>query len=100
MTLKPILVTAAIAASLCSPLTVQADADAEREQLAKIANEIDRVNALVAEASRNQATTARVKFRYDWLQKDLSLMKAGIEDHLDAPRQPRPVPPLRGDYRR
>ena len=29
---------------------------------------------------------------------DIALV-AGIRRHTDAPRQPRPVPPLRGDYR-
>jgi RAQPRD family integrative conjugative element protein len=40
-----------------------------------------------------------VRFRYEWLKRDLQMMRQGIEQHLDAPRQPRPVPPLRGDYR-
>jgi RAQPRD family integrative conjugative element protein len=41
----------------------------------------------------------RVRFRFDWLGRDLALVRRGIEDHADAPRQPRPVPALRGDYR-
>ncbi|HSV46447.1 MAG TPA: RAQPRD family integrative conjugative element protein, partial [Ramlibacter sp.] len=52
------------------------------------------------QAAKNADTTARVKFRYDWLGKDLDLVLRGVTDHLDAPRQPRPVPPLVGDYRR
>ncbi len=78
----------------------RADADSERESLARIAQELRRLQAQVADASRHADTSARVKFRYDWLEKDLELVLRGVTDHLDAPRQPRPVPPLMGDYRR
>jgi len=77
-----------------------ADADAEREALARIAHELQRVQVLVTESARTADTSARIRFRYDWLEKDLELVQRGIADHLDAPRQPRPVPPLSGDYRR
>jgi RAQPRD family integrative conjugative element protein len=80
-------------------LAARADADSEREALAKISAEIERLQLVVADASKSGDPTARVKFHYDWLGRDLELMKSGIADHLDAPRQPRPIPPLRGDYR-
>lgn len=78
----------------------RADADGEREALARIAQELQRLQQQVAESASSADTTARVKFRYDWLEKDLELVLRGVTDHLDAPRQPRPVPPLAGDYRR
>jgi RAQPRD family integrative conjugative element protein len=80
--------------------TARADADSEREALARIAHELQRLQAEVAQAAKTADSTARVKFRYDWLAKDLELVQRGVTDHLDAPRQPRPVPPLTGDYRR
>ena len=80
--------------------SARADADSERESLARIAQELRRLQTQVADASRHADTSARVKFRYDWLEKDLELVLRGVTDHLDAPRQPRPVPPLTGDYRR
>ena len=85
---------------LLAAASARADADSERESLARIAQELRRLQAQVADASRNADTSARVKFRYDWLEKDLELVLRGVTDHLDAPRQPRPVPPLTGDYRR
>ena len=88
----------ALALSACG-LACAADEDVERENLARIANEIAHVKALVAAAASGQPTGQRVKFRYDWLQRDLQLIEEGITQHADAPRQPRPVPPLRGDYR-
>lgn len=78
---------------------VQADEDAEREALARLSYEIQRVQLMAAEASKQAPSSPRIRFRYDWLQRDLDLMRQGIEAHGDAPRQPRTVAPLRGDYR-
>ena len=75
------------------------DADTERENLARISSEIERVQVMVKEAADRAPSGQRVKFRYDWLLQDLQMLREGVSDHVDAPRQPRPVPPLRGDYR-
>lgn len=76
------------------------DDDSERESLARIAHEIARLQAQVSAAAQDAPTGQRVKFRYDWLQRDLQMLRSGaLERHADAARQPRPVPPLRGDYR-
>lgn len=76
-----------------------ADDELERERLARIAAEIEQVQRLVDEAEKSAPTGQRVKFRYDWLLRDLQLLREGVVTHVDAPRQPRPVAPLRGDYR-
>ena len=78
---------------------VHADDETERELLARIAAELQQVQAMVTEAARSAPPAARVKFRYDWLERDLQMLRDGVQQHVDAPRQPRPVPPLRGDYR-
>lgn len=88
------------AAEAPRPIPVVDRVDAEREALARIANEIEAIEAMVREASHSAPSMARVQFRYDWLIADLRLMERGIREHLDAPRQPRPVTPLKGDYRR
>lgn len=75
------------------------DDEMEREHLAHLSNELARVQKMVADAAAQAPTGQRVKFRYDWLESDLQLLREGIDRHADAPRQPRPVPPLRGDYR-
>lgn len=71
----------------------------EREALARIAHELVALRAQVRDASRSAPTMARVQFRYDWLESDLELIERAIRDHMDAPRQPRAIPPLKGDYR-
>ena len=84
---------------LASASTAQADPSLERENLARIQHELRLLRAQVASAGEVADATARVRFRYDWLARDLDLIAASIDEHLDAPRQPRTVPPLRGDYR-
>ena len=94
----------ALAAALAVVLALgssaaRADEEAQRESLARIAYELARLEQLAADGSKQQEANARTRFRFDWLQRDLALIRRGIEDHVDAPRQPRPVPALRGDYR-
>lgn len=80
---------------------VFADADAEREALAKIIHELNALEPLIKQAEANAEEDVRIRFRYDWLRLDLKQIKDGIQAHIDSPRaQPRSFPPLRGDYRR
>ena len=86
---------------LCLAPAAFADADAEREALAKIIHEINALETLINRAEANADRDSRIRFRYDWLRQDLKQIKDGIQPHIDAPRaQPRSFPPLRGDYRR
>ena len=86
---------------LCIAPAAFADADAEREALAKIIHEINALETLINRAEANADRDSRIRFRYDWLRQDLKQIKDGIQSHIDSPRaQPRTFPPLRGDYRR
>ena len=94
------LVAVVILASLFTPATVSADADAEREALARLIHELDALAPLIKSAETQANPDARIRFRYDWLRQDLDRIQSGIQAHIDAPRtEPRPFPPLRGDYR-
>ena len=90
---------AVVGALVSQALTVHADADSERANLAVIAHELKQIEALVENAAANADTAARLKFHYDWLERDLKRVRGGVEDHLMAPRQPRSLPPLKGEYR-
>jgi len=80
--------------------TSVANPDAEREALARLIHEIEAVEPLIATAESQASPDARIRFRYDWLRRDLERIRAGIQEHIDAPRtEPRMFPPLRGDYR-
>ena len=87
---------------ICLPSTfAHADADGEREVLARIIHELGLLQPLLDEAKTAADMDARIHFRYDWLTNDLTKVRQGIQEHIDAPRaEPRSVPPLRGDYRR
>ena len=78
-----------------------ADADGERESLARITHELQAIEPLITEAASQANPDARIRFQYDWLRQDLIKIQQGLQAHIDAPRsEPRTFPPLRGDYRR
>ena len=77
-----------------------ADADGEREVLARISHELQAIRPLIDQAASQANPDARIRFQYDWLRQDLNLIRFGIQEHIDTPRsEPRTFPPLRGDYR-
>ena len=77
-----------------------ADAQNEREVLARVVNELEALEPLLDAAESEANPDARVRFRYEWLRADLRQVQSGVQDHIDAPRvEPRTFPPLRGDYR-
>jgi len=78
-----------------------ADADGEREALARIIHELETLAPLIGEAKSQANPDARIRFNYEWLRHDLNRIQLGLQEHIDAPRsEPRTFPPLRGDYRR
>ena len=78
-----------------------ADADGERESLARITHELEAIQPLITDAASQANPDARIRFQYDWLSQDLDRIRLGIQEHIDTPRsEPRTFPPLRGDYRR
>ena len=78
-----------------------ADADGEREVLARITHEIEAIQPLIRQAASQANPDARIRFQYDWLREDLDQIQRGIREHIDTPRsEPRTFPPPRGDYRR
>jgi len=78
-----------------------ADADGEREALARIVHEIEAIHPLINQAASQANPDACFRFQYEWLRQDLDRIQRGIQNHIDAPRsEPRTFPPLRGDYRR
>jgi RAQPRD family integrative conjugative element protein len=80
---------------------VLAEADAERDALARLVHKLESLEPLIVEASRAADPDARIRFQYDWLRDDLETVRRGIESHIDAAAaEPRPIAPLRGDYRR
>lgn len=79
----------------------QADQASEREQLARLAHELEALQPLIDAAEVQADYPARIRFQYPWLRQDLGKVRLGILEHLNAPQgEPRQIPPLAGDYRR
>ena len=89
---------------LCLTLASEAacaDAENEREALARLAHELTALEPLIREAEAQANHNARIRFQYDWLRQDLARIRMGIQEHINAPHaEPRKIEPLRGDYRR
>jgi len=78
-----------------------ADAEGEREVLARISHELQAIRLLIDHAASQANPDARIRFQYDWLRQDLDQIRRAIQEHINTPRsEPRTFPPLRGDYRR
>ena len=100
MQIIKLLVSGLLVAVLPVQLAI-ADADGERAALARIIHELQAIDPLVTEAASQSNPDARVRFQYKWLRQDLARLRAGVQEHIDAPRaEPRTFPPLRGDYLR
>lgn len=98
--LRPLFLGLLSAAAALVMMPAHADEDSERENLARLEHEIALLGEEVRAAKAHAPTLARVRFQYDDLARDLDMIRLGIAEHLNAPRQPRPIEPLKGDYRR
>lgn len=96
------LTAAAVALLLCAPQAFAQDsARLESELLARIVHELEALEPLIAEAESAALPEARIRFRYDWLRRDLARVRDGLETHLETVGdEPHSFAPLRGDYRR
>ena len=101
MRIKTFITMAMAVWGMTAVSTCFADADGEREVLARLVNELNALEPLIAQAEAQAPPEVRVKLNYLWLRQDVAKVRSGILEHVDAPRaEPRSVPPLRGDYRR
>jgi len=96
-----IMLTLSLSAALSTPVFADSvEGDREREALTRLAAEIAQLKPLIDDAQKLAPADERIRFRYDTLRADLERIRAGIEEHVRAPRViPRAVTPLAGDYR-
>ena len=81
--------------------TADADAFAEKETLARLANEILALEPMIREAEARRSPGSSVKFQYNTLRGDLAKTRHGIEAYIHQSNyRPRSFKPLKGDYRR
>ena len=78
---------------------LQADTQTERRFLSQLSNELAQLEHLIQRAEQAREVNDRLQFRYDWLRKDLHLVRNGIDAYVDEYHlTPRTFPPLKGDY--
>lgn len=76
-----------------------ADQESEKRYLAAIVTELENINALAEKAETTRDDDDRLVFDYASLQRDLVLMRAAIQQHIEMPsRQPRRIGALAENY--
>ena len=100
MSIKNYLPLALVIAVFGFTVSIDSDSDAERATLSQLVDEINGLSKLIDRAEQAANPTARIQFQYDWLRRDLKLVRQGIETHFETPSsEPREFEPLQGDYR-
>ena len=84
---------------LAIALSLQADTQTERRFLSQLSSELAQLEQLIQRAEQARDVNDRLQFRYDWLRKDLQLIRGGIDAYIDEYHlTPRSFPPLKGEY--
>ncbi len=79
--------------------SVNADIDLERNNLAKLVEEIDYLMTRVNDIQQDSPGNQRITFHYDTLKNDLNLIRVGINDHINQSlKAGRDLRPLSGQY--
>ncbi|MDE0644729.1 MAG: RAQPRD family integrative conjugative element protein [Gammaproteobacteria bacterium] len=100
MSIKTYIPLALVIAVFGFTASTDSDSDAERAALIQLVDEINGLSKLIDRAEQAANPTARIQFQYDWLRRDLKLVRQGIEAHFETPSsEPREFEPLHGDYR-
>jgi len=100
MSIKNYIPLALVIAVFGFTVPTDSDSDTERAALIQLVDEIEDLSKLIDHAEQAANPTARIQFQYDWLRRDLKLVRQGIESHFETPSsEPREFEPLHGDYR-
>ena len=98
-----VISVAAMAAVLTvSIVTAEARrSETEREVLARAVQELELIDAILADAERRANVSTRIYFDYGQLREELAAVKGGISEYVGGDRlQPREIAPLSASYTR
>jgi RAQPRD family integrative conjugative element protein len=71
----------------------------ENTELARINSILNSVYPLIAKAQKETAPNSRIKFHYNWLQRDIQRIQAGIAQKINyLPLEPSIVIPPKNSY--
>lgn len=96
---SPLLPTALAVLLVCLTFALEAGRDIERASLKQLSHELAQLEPLITKAESASDRNDRVRFRYDWLRRDIADVREGIETFLsDAEFSPRSFQSLQGEY--
>lgn len=73
----------------------------EQQALLEIDGHLAELAVLIEAAESSADPDARIRFRYDWLRRDVATVRAGVQAHIHRPlTEQRSRTELLGDYQR
>ena len=85
---------------LLTPVGVNVPTGLERAALNRFLHEMQVLESLLKEANAHQNPEQRIKFHYQNVHNDLSKIRDGVNEYLNArDSSPRDIKPISGDYR-
>ena len=98
MHLRPLLLLSLL---LWQSATADETARNEHQALLKIDRHLAELVMLIEEAELAADPDSRIRFRYDWLRRDIARVRKGVQAHIHRPLADKQAnAALQGDYRR
>jgi RAQPRD family integrative conjugative element protein len=98
MPLLPLLLLSLL---LCQDVVADEAVTAEHQALLKVDRHLAELVTLIEAAEQSADPDARIRFRYDWLRRDIAKVRKGVQAHIHRPLAEKLAnAELHGDYRR
>jgi len=86
---------------LCQGAVADNTPSGEQRALLKIDQHLAELATLIEAAEQSADPDARIRFRYDWLRRDIATVRKGVQAHIHRPLAEKLAnAELHGDYRR
>ena len=86
---------------LCQDAIADDTPTGEHRALLKIDRHLAELVTLIEAAEQSADPDARIRFRYDWLRRDIATVRKGVQAHIHRPLAEKLAnAELHGDYRR
>ena len=86
---------------ICQDVVADDTANDEYQALQKIDRHLSELALLIDEAELSADPDRRIRFRYDWLRRDIARVRNGVQAHIHRPLAEKQAnAALQGDYQR
>lgn len=97
----PLLPQLLVSLLLGQAAVADASLSSEQQALLKIDAQLAALTTLIETAEQSADPDARIRFRYDWLRRDIAKVRNGVQAHIHRPLvEKQAIADLHGDYRR